>query len=64
MKKLGTMVLALALVLGMSACTSRDPRTNVKDSVEEMTVRLSDGRELFCVKAGAYGISCDWANAK
>ena len=64
MKKLGTMILALALVLGMSACTSRDPRTNVKNSAEEMTVRLSDGRELLCIKVGAYGISCDWDTAK
>ena len=64
MKKLGTIVLALGLVLGMSACSSRDPRTNVKDSAEEMTVLLSDGRELFCIKVGAYGVSCDWATAK
>lgn len=64
MKKLGTMVLAAALLLGMSACVSRDAATNVKHSYEEMTIILDDGRELFCVKAGAYGISCDWANAK
>lgn len=62
MKKLGVLVLAAGMLLGLSACDTSAETTH-QNSSYEFTMHMDDGREVLCVKAG-HGMSCDWENAK
>ena len=65
MKKLGGLVLAAGMLLGVSGCAPDDADLNVRESAVEMTVHLNDGREVLCIVVDNYSnTSCDWPNAR
>lgn len=67
MKKLGVLVLAAGMLLGVSGCgNDRVAEMNNKSTRSEFTLHLSDGREVLCIQVQgiSYGLSCDWDNAK
>lgn len=58
MKKLGVLVLATGMLLGVSGCSEGEKR-----EVFEWVAVLEDGRQMDCINT-AGGTSCDWANAR
>lgn len=59
MKKLGVLVLAAGMLLGMTGCTPE----GAQQDVYEWVAVLEDGRKMDCINASG-GVSCDWANAR
>lgn len=63
MKKVIAVTGALALLIGLSACSAQQVRlSQAKDYLEVIQVETSRGLVECIASRSAYGLSCDWDN--